>query len=216
MLLSELRFGAFLSYSPRGDSDEIRRSREWTYALKRDAPMGAQRRPTSQLVAERVRARLEDGPLGELFSSTTSLVPVPGAGLWRPGDLWVSAATASALCRVGLGAEMLPCLRRRTPIRRSSQQQDPAVRPSVAEHAESMAVDVRIPAPVRILLIDDVVTRGATLLAAASRLVEAWPGIEVCAFAVVRTISNPSKFDAIYAPVVGTIAFDGEQTRRRP
>jgi len=196
MLLSELRFGAFLSYSPRGDSDEIRRSREWTYALKRDAPMGAQRRPTSQLVAERVRARLEDGPLGELFSSTTSLVPVPGAGLWRPGDLWVSAATASALCRVGLGAEMLPCLRRRTPIRRSSQQQDPA--------------------PVRILLIDDVVTRGATLLAAASRLVEAWPGIEVCAFAVVRTISNPSKFDAIYAPVVGTIAFDGEQTRRRP
>jgi len=79
-----------------------------------------------------------------------------------------------------------------------------------------MAVDVRIPAPVRILLIDDVVTRGATLLAAASRLVEAWPGIEVCAFAVVRTISNPSKFDAIYAPVVGTIAFDGEQTRRRP
>jgi hypothetical protein len=215
MLLSELRFGAFLSYAPRGDSELMRKSRDWTYALKRDAPMGPDRRPTSQLVAEGVRSRLAESGLSEVLRPNASLVPVPGAGLWRPGDIWVPALVADALRRVGLGAEVLPCLRRRHAIRRSRRQES-ADRPSVSEHFASFVVDRRMPPPECIVLVDDVVTRGATLLAAASRLAEAYPGVSISAFAVVRTISDPTLFEAIYAPVVGEIVLVGEQTRRRP
>lgn len=38
----------------------------------------------------------------------------------------------------------------------------------------------------RILLVDDVVTRGSTLLGCAARLGECSPGLEVAAFAVAR------------------------------
>lgn len=69
-----------------------------------------------------------------------------------------------------------------------------------------------------IVLIDDIVTRGATLLGAANRLHDVFPAARIRAFAAMRTSSDPSEFRALYEPCVGTITYREEQgdTMRRP
>ena len=60
-------------------------------------------------------------------------------------------------------------------------------------------------APERIVLIDDVVTKGATLLAGASLVRDAFPGVQVDCFALVRTLGLQPEVGQIVDPVVGTI-----------
>lgn len=88
------------------------------------------------------------------------------------------------------------------------------------EQFETISVQGRIsePPPNEILLVDDIVTRGATLLGAANRLAEAFPAARIRAFAAMRTISDPSEFIATYEPRSGTIEHREltEDTLRRP
>jgi phosphoribosylpyrophosphate synthetase len=70
--------------------------------------------------------------------------------------------------------------------------------------------------PKEILLVDDVVTRGATIVGAANKLHDAFPGARIRAFAAMRTISPPQTFSQIVCPCVGKIMLNGQDTRRRP
>ncbi|MDA4132801.1 MAG: phosphoribosyltransferase, partial [Thaumarchaeota archaeon] len=68
-----------------------------------------------------------------------------------------------------------------------------------------------------LLLVDDIVTRGATLLGAANRLAEAFPDARIRGFAAMRTVSNPSDFVDAYQPCTGTIRYremTGDSLRR--
>lgn len=69
----------------------------------------------------------------------------------------------------------------------------------------SRCVQEVFPEPDEILLVDDVITRGATLLGAANRLAEAYPKAHIRAFAAMRTISPPNVFASTHNPVIGTI-----------
>ncbi len=83
-------------------------------------------------------------------------------------------------------------------------------------HYETMAVVRPLGAsPRRITVVEDVVTKGAALLAAASLLQEAFPEAEVRAFALVRTLYS-EHFQAIVDPVVGRIVLHGDNSRREP
>ena len=82
--------------------------------------------------------------------------------------------------------------------RRSRRSSEPTLRPS------------------RITVIDDVVTKGATLLAAVSRVAEAYDGVEVRAFALLRTMELVSEIDRIVAPCKGTITRVAGDVRREP
>lgn len=66
-----------------------------------------------------------------------------------------------------------------------------------------------------IVLIDDVVTRGTTLLAAASRIAEVYPDAEVRAYACVRTLSA-QEIDDMEVPCVGWIEPAGKWAHREP
>jgi adenine/guanine phosphoribosyltransferase-like PRPP-binding protein len=81
-----------------------------------------------------------------------------------------------------------------------------------------MEVQKLLSEPSNILLVDDIITRGATLLGAASRLAEVFPGAEIRAFAVIRAISSENEFQHEYCPTVGKILFRESQgdTLRRP
>ena len=69
--------------------------------------------------------------------------------------------------------------------------------------------------PATITLVDDVITRGSTILAMYQRLAEAFPQAEIRCFAVVRTMSDV-EVDLIMSPVEGLILFNGTNPQRRP
>ena len=52
---------------------------------------------------------------------------------------------------------------------------------------------------------DDVVTKGATFLGAASRLAEVWPDADVRCFALVRTLGFQPDIERLVEPVVGSV-----------
>ncbi len=170
----------------------------------------------SQWVAETIRKRLSTLEFASFFHSDTILIPIPKSSLMQPNTLWVPKRIANALVNKGLGKEVLSCLFRRIPIRKSARSL-PNMRPKPAEHYESIGVQAGLSPPDEILLIDDVVTRGATLLGAANRLVDAFPQTRIRAFSVMRTISDPDDFIKLYNPCKGTITLrPAGDTIRRP
>jgi len=70
-------------------------------------------------------------------------------------------------------------------------------------------------APTRLAVVLDVVTRGATLLAAVSRVKDVFPEADVSGFGLVRTMST-GDVPAIVEPSVGVLTLDGAECFRRP
>jgi hypothetical protein len=80
-----------------------------------------------------------------------------------------------------------------------------------------MAVDpVKAPAMSHVVLIDDVVTKGRTLLAAAMRLSEVFPRADVRGFALLRTMGYAPVFNQLLMPCTGKIEWKCDDARRSP
>lgn len=219
MSLSEIHFASFLAYCPRSESEVAKRSRRWMNRLKCDSLFGLPdqpQQPTTRWIAQRLLARLEEGDLSGYFRDAPLLIPVPSSTKQQPGTAWVPLSLAREMHGQGLGCHVSPCLMRSKVVRKSSTAL-PEQRPRTREHFESMTLERDLlDDPQDILLVDDIVTRGATLLGAAQRIQEGFPKSRVRAFAAIRTVSDPRKFEAIYAPVTGKITLRGEETYRRP
>jgi len=115
----------------------------------------------------------------------------------------------------GLGKEVLPCLVRRTPVAKSAFQA-PGERPDARRHFETIEVSELPLVSGRITLVDDFVTKGNTLLGAASRLATTLAPGTPTAFALVRTMGLQPDVDEIIDPCVGTIRRVGDGARRKP
>ncbi|MEY6431169.1 hypothetical protein ABC977_01970 [Thioalkalicoccus limnaeus] len=141
---------------------------------------------------------------------------MPRSSLQKPGALWPSLAICLALKAEGLGAGIEPCLRRRSPVGKAATA-GPGGRPDPIDHDGSVVVERDSPfSPERITIVDDVITRGSSFVGVFPRIAEAFPGIPIRCFALVRTISE-GDIDAILAPVQGIITSeDGRRLRRRP
>nr|NIP61938.1 phosphoribosyltransferase [Nitrosopumilaceae archaeon]NIU01370.1 phosphoribosyltransferase [Nitrosopumilaceae archaeon]NIU87713.1 hypothetical protein [Nitrosopumilaceae archaeon]NIV66109.1 hypothetical protein [Nitrosopumilaceae archaeon]NIX61972.1 hypothetical protein [Nitrosopumilaceae archaeon] len=63
-------------------------------------------------------------------------------------------------------------------------------------------------------LVDDVVTRGATIIGAANRLKDVFPDATIRAFVAVRTVG--SKFSRLIDPCKDTIILQNGETYRKP
>jgi phosphoribosylpyrophosphate synthetase len=66
------------------------------------------------------------------------------------------------------------------------------------------------------VLVDDVITKGRTLFAAAARLRHEFPQLDIRAFALVRTLGFLSRLDRAFAPCQGVVYWAGGDTRREP
>lgn len=212
-MLSELEFGAFLVYSPHGTSPYEQRCRDFVVRLKQDAALTSAGMRASEYVARRLRETLSGSLLEPMHTGSCSLVPVPRSGLLKPNSLWPGLETCKALVREGLGSDIHACLRRAKPVAKSAIAV-PEERPSVETHYDSMSVVHSLTRPRRPLLVDDVITRGATLLAAASRLAEAYPDADVHAPAIVRVM--PPGVTSMLSPCRGSIRRIGRSVRRIP
>ena len=157
----------------------------------------------------------ESSQLHGFFRSTDILVPVPGSAPKSAAGTWVAADLADALVREGVGSLAWRGLHRICAVRKSATSV-PGARPSVALHYESFGLERPPIAPVSIVLIDDVVTKGRTLLAAAARLQEAFPEAEIRAFALLRTLGLIPGVQRLLDPCTGEIRWKAGDAHRRP
>jgi predicted amidophosphoribosyltransferase len=119
------------------------------------------------------------------------------------------------LIRNGFGKTVQECLKRVIPLPKSATS-FAGDRPKAVQHCDSIEIESISPEPEEILLIDDIVTRGATFLGSANKLKVVFPRSHVRAFAAMRTISSPGEFKRIIDPCLGNITLEGQETTRRP
>ena len=100
------------------------------------------------------------------------------------------------------------------PGRRGVGMPAPSVRRSQIRHCLRRLAILRVKTPA--LLVDDVVTKGRTLLAAAARLHEAFPNADLRAFALVRTMGFLPQLERLLEPCEGIIRWAGGDARREP
>lgn len=208
-MLSEVSFAACYIYSPRGQSETAIRSRHLRDWVKAAHP------PTLAKMARRVRLLYEDGTFADLFGPDTALMPVPGSTPRKDENtLWVSERICDALLAEGLANAVMPNARRVRQVPKSAYQTF-GNRPNAQTHYESIAVEAELMNPARILLVDDIVTKGSTLLGCASRASESYPEATIRTFAMVRTMGLVPDIDTWLDPCVGRIVQlpDGEVLR---
>jgi hypothetical protein len=210
-----LEFGSFLTYTPRPTNQAQRLSKNITLTLKEDEFLPTPQMPISEFLTRELQRSMPSLPFSDFFKSKPVLVPTPSSSLTKPGTLWVPARLASAMASNGLGASVIESLIRVKPLPKAATSA-PDSRPTAKDHYESREVQKHLKELNDILLVDDVITRGATLLGAANRLAEAYPNARVRAFAMIRTISSASEFIGIQSPARGTVRLVGDQTRRSP
>jgi len=217
MRLNQLEFGSLLSYCPRGDTAEILRSRQVMRYIKNDLPVEEPPILMSDWIASTMAQRRSQLPFSSLFRTDSVLVPLPRSSLLQPDSLWVPERIANALVRRGFGARVLPCLTRIRAVPKSATSQA-GQRPTPTTHFESLAVQGNLGSTGDIVIVDDIVTRGHTMIGAANRLLEAFPSARIQAFAAMRTVSDWSNFSDIYDPQIGIIEYreESDDCIRRP
>jgi predicted amidophosphoribosyltransferase len=214
LTFSKLEFGSLLSYSTHGSSEPERDAREVMLLIKgdkyfQDPPILMSRFITDLIIKD---ATL---PFAHFFDTETILVPVPNSSLMKDHSLWVPHRIASALHDRGFGIGVAEMLRRKIPLQKAATSL-PENRPKAAQHCQSLEVQDILMVPKQILLIDDIVTRGATLLGAANKLKKAYPNVTIRAFCAMRAISHTEDFQDVYDPCFGHITLIGDETYRNP
>ena len=216
--LRPLAFAACYVYSPRGRGAIATASRVLRARLKSGDPGWL------ACYAARVwQLRAGSGRYACFFGPDVVLVPVPRSRPHAPNVVWVAERLAMALVGFGLAGGIWTGLRRSVPVRKSATSLS-GERPTVAAHYGSL-VAAQPPdgpngeCPVtldRLLLVDDVVTKGRTLLAAAARLREVCPASEVRGFALARTLGLVRGIEHLVSPCEGEIFWSGGDARRAP
>jgi hypothetical protein len=215
VLLSEVSYGSLLCYAPRGTDRAARDSQEFAHAIKYDQFIGEFR--VIPLSIQRLREHLTP-ELDDLLPKGALLVPMPGSAPFRGKDyLWTPRRICEEMIEGGFGGSLAPLLTRRYVVTKSSQARpDERARPNV--HYDSMETPKRLPfsGPDRIVVVDDVITMGATMLAGVSRIQEAFPGSDVRGFALVRS-AFPEVFSTFINPFYGKVRMrqDG-RARKEP
>jgi hypothetical protein len=219
MNITQLEFGTYLTYASHGDSAKIHESQDFMRVLKRDGFVRHPPNPPisiSERIAQRIKQKMAEFPFASFFGPNSILVPVPKSSLMMPNTLWVPERIAAAMVKAGIGKAFATCLVRDAPVPKAAYCK-PSDRPTAQQHYESMSVQGHISEQDEILLIDDIVTRGSTLIGSANRLADAFPYCRIRAFGAMRTISNPAEFEDIIAPCVGKIELSQSgETFRRP
>jgi predicted amidophosphoribosyltransferase len=166
-------------------------------------------------LAEFVLDNLGEERVERFLGNSTTLVPMPGhAPLKDEGSRWPARELCEEFVRVGLGANWMPLLSRASRVPKAAFA-SPAERPTAPMHYRSLRCEGAIGPSARITVVDDVITRGATMLAAISLLQQTYPNADVAGFSLIRTMSD-EPIHSVTDPASGVISLHGEETRRRP
>lgn len=211
---SKLGFVSFLKYSPDGESETSRRLRTVRDGVKNDGHIEQLR--IIDFVAKRLAEERGNFPcLAEILSADVTLVPIPRSSPLKEGALWPARRICESFMAAGLCLDVRPLLERISPVRVSHLAAS-GERPEPRDHYSSvqMSSELSLSSPKRILLVDDVVTRGATLMGISTRVAEAVPSATIPCFAVLRPLRG--EIDEILEPVKGEITYQNGTLVRSP
>lgn len=208
---SELRFGSLLVYAPRATSELSAQSQQVVRHIKNCRPSHVRR------VGLRFSEQFDRGMFRDLLGPDVLLVPAPRSSPTVKSMNWPALQISRELEARGLCSAVACLLERHERVPKSALATKGKERPSPEMHATSMRCTlVPAPSPARITIVDDIVTRGSTLLGCAWILAEEFPLAPIYALAVVRTISDPD-IASILAPVDnGRIYLRSGAPRREP
>lgn len=206
-LLSELPVGSLLIYPTRGRSEASKKAYNFVrYGVKQDRP------PAISHSVKSLKDALPGSPLEAFWEDPGVLVPVPGSAPRVQGGLWVAQHICEEFVRQQLANEAAPLLERSERVPRSTGQTQAEHRPTPQVHYDSLSVQAGslFDAPHKITLVDDVVTRGATLIGCASKLKDTYPNVEIQAFALCRSDNKIelTNSNEMLAPRLGHIRFN--------
>lgn len=203
LIFESLRYSSFGQYSPRGVSAISKKSREFCYSIK-NADRGL-----IEKIAKKIQSGANDfESLMEVFASDAVLVPVPRSAPLVDGGLWPARLICEIFVKNGLGGSVQELLERVCAVPKSAFAAR-GERPSIETHIKSLEISRQgySISGSKIVLVDDVVTKGRTLLACASKLKPL--NLPVEAFAVVRTMGFAPNVDQIACAVsCGHIRFN--------
>lgn len=205
-----IQFAACYTYSPKGDSEVSQRSRLLCARVKHGST-----RWLRSYVASVHQEMMQNRCFGGFFSRGTALVPIPKCSAADRTSFWVARRLAFALKDTGLAEEVWTGLRRVSSVEKSSSAWM-WERPTVQQHYQSLAVIPSATPPTKIVLIDDVITKGRTIVAAAMRLHHAFPKADIRAFTLVRTMGLILDVERLLDPCQGEIRWNGEDVSRNP
>ncbi len=209
--IRSVAFASCYVYSPGGVCAVSARSRSLCALVKTAAP------EFTAVCVRRVVAQMNaTSILATFFDPDDVLVPVPASEPRRAAES-PAERLADALVSQGLATRVWTGLSRTRAIPKSAISA-PGRRPTVTAHYDSLGVarGASLPDDARLLLVDDVVTRGRTLFAAAIRLHEAFPRARVRAFALVRTLGFVHELERLLDPCVGRIGWRAGDVHRNP
>ena len=207
--LATVAFASCYVYSPRAGGYVAEAARELCARVKAGDALWLPR-----YAGFVYQSSLTDRRLAALFAPGAVLVPVPGSA--RTGTApWAASRLALSLSEVGFALRLWTGLLRRYAVTKSATA-PPAARPTVQQHYDSFVAVAPRPLVPRIVLIDDVITRGRTLLAAAARLRSALPYADIGAFALIRTQGFLPRIERLVEPCHGVVRWAGGDAQREP
>lgn len=186
-------------------------------SLKDRLPDPVRGRDPYRVIAEQLALAQSAGEMLTSWANAPALVlvPVPRSSLHPDEPFhWPAREIARALVERGIGERVVELLERWKPVAKSATG-GPR---NAHTHSQSLRPAASFPPTNSVLLVDDIITSGATVMGAALCLQRAFPGIgEVGAFAAMRTVTEPSEFEHIRDPAKGSVHLreDG-LCRRRP
>ena len=202
---------SWLVYASRTSDRRAKQIKNLVLAIKGDRFDANSGRPVAQLVIERAAATLGPAARGP-FDGHPMLVPVPRSVLMKPHTVWPAHRICEELVRLGFGDDLLPVVRRTTAVIKSAGSSE---RPTLEQHLRSLTVQRALLPPSRLLVVDDVVTSGTTMMACAQKLGEAFPGVPVAGFSLARVLSAGEP-EAVLTPLTERIIENGQRCARRP
>ena len=206
---SYLSFASCYVYAPRAHGPIANASRQICERVKRSDPVWL---PAYAGFVYRISLR--DRQLRQLFSPGAMLIPVPGSAPCSSAR-WPSLQLALALSEVGFALRVWTGLHRSVAVRKSATAPQ-AERPTVRQHYDSFSVTLPHGPVRKIVLVDDVITKGRTLLAAALRLQVELPPAEIEAFALIRTLGFIEQLHHLTAVCHGCVRWAAGDARREP
>lgn len=217
----EIDYGSFLVYAPKGESENSKRIKAVCLRVKDDGILrvGEKRLRAIPAFVELLHSELEKTDLRSLFSPAPILVPMPRSSLSKPGSFIPAQRICEEMMRVGIANSIAPILTRTKPVPKAAFSQ-PQDRPTIQQHMDSMSVEADLLSATvtrPMLVVDDVVTRGTSFIAAISLLQAYFPEASISAFAMVRVMSGAGvEVENLIEPYRGTIRASGKWGQRSP